>query len=77
MEIQIAKWGNSLGIRIPRPLADQLGLEDGGRVNLSLTGDSIVLRKKKYVLDDLVSQITPENMHKEINWGDSVGKEIW
>lgn len=77
MQAQVTKWGNSLGIRIPRPFAEQVELEEGSLIDLSLEKDSIILCKKSYKLDDLVSKITPENSHKESDWGSPTGKEIW
>ena len=29
MKVKIAKWGNSLAVRIPKRLADELGLAPG------------------------------------------------
>ena len=34
-------------------------------------------RKNKVKLKNLVMKITPDNIHKEIDWGKPVGKEIW
>jgi antitoxin MazE len=28
-------------------------------------------------LEELLSQITPENCHQETDWGTPVGKEVW
>ena len=43
MDIQIAKWGNSLGIRIPKAFAEAIGLEEGGIAKLMLEGNRLVL----------------------------------
>lgn len=40
--MQIAKWGNSLAVRLPRRLVRELGLREGDQV--SVTGDSEVLK---------------------------------
>ncbi|MBF0101662.1 MAG: PbsX family transcriptional regulator [Desulfobacterales bacterium] len=47
--------------------------------DLDICEGNIVLRsvRKKYTLEELVSNITPKNKHKEINFGKSVGKEMW
>ena len=29
------------------------------------------------VLDQLLAQVTDDNIHKEVDWGKPVGKEIW
>ncbi|HEX2091209.1 MAG TPA: hypothetical protein VHG28_02360 [Longimicrobiaceae bacterium] len=45
-------------------------LEDGRLVITPLPGPS-------YRLDDLLAQITPENLHPETDTGPSVGGEAW
>jgi antitoxin MazE len=39
MDLQIAKWGNSLALRIPAELVRQLGLREGATVKAQLTAD--------------------------------------
>jgi antitoxin MazE len=41
--MRIAKWGNSLAVRIPRDVAEALGLEEGDDVELR-AGDDGTLR---------------------------------
>jgi len=81
MDTKIAQWGNSLGLRIPKALAEQAGLAAGDAVEIDATPEGLTLRKRKpdsrYCLKELVSGITPENRHDEIDWGPPVGREIW
>lgn len=69
------KWGNSLGVRIPKEVADRLGIDQGSEMDLSILSKEgmITLKpkraRKKYSLSDLLSQITPENRHQEIDLG--------
>jgi antitoxin MazE len=79
-ETQIAKWGNSLAVRIPRTIVKDAGLTEGDRLSLDLGADgSIVLRssRRKYSLDELVAGISKKNRHRETNWGPAQGKESW
>lgn len=46
MVIEIKKWGNSLGLRIPRDIARNLGLEEGSEVEVGLEGGAMVIRSK-------------------------------
>ena len=75
------KWGNSLGIRIPKDAADKIGIEQGSKMELTVVENegSPVLKpkkvRKKYHLEDLLSQITPENRHDEIDLGRK-GREL-
>jgi antitoxin MazE len=77
---RIAKWGNSLAVRIPLAIAKQASLAEGDSVKLALDPDGgIVLRptRRKYELADLVAQITPRNRHRETDWGRPQGEESW
>ena len=76
----IRKWGNSLAIRIPTAVAQDLGLSENSTVQI--TSDGVVAtiqpnRANKKSLKDLVAAITPDNRHQEADWGKPVGKEIW
>lgn len=73
----ISKWGTSLAIRIPKTLAQQWGVENGTAIEMTPEGDSLVLRKHTYDLATMLSQITPENLHKEVDWGPARGAEAW
>jgi len=79
MDAQISKWGNSLAIRLPKHLADQVQFTEGTSVTLSIEEGAIVLRKagRSYALDQLLAGITPENIHREIQTGSAVGLEVW
>jgi len=39
MSLQIAKWGNSLAMRLPADLVRRFGLRDGDSVEAQLTAD--------------------------------------
>lgn len=80
MRAKVQKWGNSLALRIPKGVADLLGLEDGCEVELSLQDARLIvktLRERRYSLEELAAQITDENRHDEIRTGPSVGNEAW
>ena len=36
MQTKVQKWGNSLGLRIPKSFAEQAGVEAGSEVDLSV-----------------------------------------
>ena len=77
---QLAKWGNSLAVRLPRRIVETAGLRKGDSLNLSVgKGGAVVMRPahRKYHLKELVSGITPRNRHDETDWGGPVGKEMW
>lgn len=47
METTIQKWGNSKGIRIPKQILKELGLNDGSKVDVIRQGDHIEIKKLK------------------------------
>ena len=78
MKAVVKKWGNSLGIRIPNIIARELSLKDGSCVDINDIGQEIIISPiKKNRLSEMVSKINEENLHKEIDTGIPVGKEIW
>jgi len=79
MVTQIAKWGNSLGLRIPKSVALEAQVGEGDTVNVTVRGGTIVIRPHRptYSLEQLVARITPRNRHTESDWGRPVGDEAW
>ncbi len=80
METKLAKWGNSVGLRLPKELLAQTGLQTGDALSVTVEkGGSIVLRAKtgKVSLADLLGGITPDNLHSETDWGEATGGEGW
>jgi antitoxin MazE len=75
---QIVKWGNSLAIRIPKPVAEEAGVTEGDAIELKAHQGEIKVRLRERVpsLQELVSQITPENRHGETMVDREIGKEI-
>lgn len=78
MQVQITKWGNSLGIRVPKEVATRMGLTEGSRVDVTTEGERIVItaRQPVYRLDELLTGMTPEAMHEAFDWGPDVGDEV-
>ena len=78
MQAQITRWGNSLGIRIPKELALRIGLREGARVDLTAKGGQIVISAVRplYTLDELLVGMTPEAVHEAFDWGPAVGHEV-
>ena len=63
MQVNIQKWGNSLGIRIPKAFAKKLGLHEGSKADIELEQDHLCIYPKTYQLSELLDQVTPENLH--------------
>ena len=78
MKTQMVKWGNSLAVRIPKPVAEEAKLKEGDSLEIEAVEGRVELRRasKMPTLAKLVSQITPENRYAEISSGAEVGKEV-
>ncbi len=79
MRTQVSKWGNSLGVRIPKAIAKEAGLSEGATVEVKVSGRNLVVApaRREYRLEELVAGITAKNRHAETDWGHSVGNEGW
>lgn len=84
MHVTVKKWGNSASIRIPAAMMNALNIkpesvvdirEEQGRIVIEPVYEKI--RERKYSLDELLSQITDENQHHEVDFGKPIGKEVW
>ena len=78
MKGRLQKWGNSLGIRIPKLLIHGIDLQEGSEVNISSAHGKIVIEpsQKRYQLAELLEAINEKNLHEEVDIGKSWGKEI-
>ena len=80
MQVKFAKWGNSLGVRIPAAFAGEVGAIENGAAELTVVSGKLVLEPIEEVpvfdLDELVSKITDENRHPEVPSGHARGNEF-
>ncbi len=71
MLTKVQKWGNSLAVRIPSAFAKEIGLCPDTEVELRLEDNKLVIiPNRKRQLEALLKQITPENLHSEIDWSE-------
>lgn len=78
MEIHLKRWGNSLGLRIPKGIADAAGFKVDDAVSIDTSQDGLIVKKarRKYDLVELINKITPENSHEAIDLGGPKGREL-
>jgi len=78
MRAKVQKWGNSLAIRIPKPVALEIGLSADREIDMSIQKGALVLTPAKptYTLAELVAGITHANRHDEVDFGPPVGREL-
>ena len=74
---QIVKWGNSLAIRIPKPVAEQAGVEEGDPVTVEAERGEIRLSRAECIpnLKQLVAEMTADNRYHEVSSGPAREKE--
>jgi len=81
MRSVVRKWGNSLGIRLPKHLAMEVSLENNSEVEISVADGKIVITpekpRRRYHLKQLLLKVTSGNIHKEAGFGKAEGREMW
>jgi antitoxin MazE len=78
MQAQVLKWGNSLAVRIPKPVAEDAHFQVGDPLEIAVGADGVVeLHRVGDVptLAELVAQITPETRYAEVSLGAEIGRE--
>lgn len=71
------RWGNSLGVRLPKPVAEAAGLKAGDRVEVDVEDGAVVVRhtRPRYSLKELLKGMTPRRVHREFESSALVGAE--
>ncbi len=79
MQLHIAKWGNSLALRLPRHLAQQANLTEGTAVTVEARDGAIVLTpvRKRFKLSELLADMPEKAATAEVDWGRPEGDEPW
>jgi antitoxin MazE len=65
-QVQVAKWGNSLGVRLPRDLVARIGLKEGARVDVDATRDGRIVisrSRRRFTLEELLAEMKPSRQH--------------
>lgn len=79
MTVAIRKWGNSQGIRIPKDLLDTLKWEENEQITIVVEGGKLIMEKEKHRknIKELFEEFDGEYEQVEMDWGETVGDEIW
>ena len=80
MQTRVQRWGNSLAIRIPKPFALEIGLEQNTLVTVSISEGKLLLEpvvEPKYTLEQLLAEVTADNLHHEVESGPALGNQVW
>lgn len=83
MRVQLTKWGNSLGLRVPKVMAERLQLAEGSRVELETDENGRIIMtpaRRQYTLEELLAQCNPraKKSKEDRMWRNAprIGREI-
>lgn len=79
MKTKIQKWGNSLGVRLPKSITEEKALRAGTGVSIMIINNQIVIepREGELSLESLLDTVSADNVHKETDWSQNQGNEVW
>ncbi len=80
MKVLVKKWGNSAAVRIPASVMEAAHLILDQPVDVKEENGRIVIepkRAKVFPLRDLLDGITSANLHRSVDTGPAVGREVW
>ncbi len=81
MVINLQKWGNSQGIRIPKNILNLLKWENNESLSLSTKDDKIIIQKhtprERKNINELFKNFSGTYKKEDINWGGPAGNEVW
>ena len=81
MTVNIQKWGNSQGIRIPKYMLDDLSWSDNETVDITIENGKIVIERtspsQKKNIVELFEGFNGKYDAEEFDWGEPSGREVW
>jgi len=80
MITKVRKWGNSLGVRIPKSVAREAHVTEGMNVDIREEKNRVVIvpvERPQYELGQLLKRVSKRNLHKEVDFGVPEGREAW
>jgi antitoxin MazE len=81
MEIQLVKWGNGQGIRIPKLVLQELNIAVNDTLSMEVRGEQIIIEKVKFKHRSLEERARAYGgklgPYTEYDWGEPKGREIW
>ncbi len=78
MKTKVQKWGNSLSVRLPKTVTQEMGLQVDDILEIEIDDHRLILEARKdqeYRLTNLMKEVTEDNLHTEISVGAPVGNE--
>ena len=77
MQVLLSKWGNSLGLRLPRALTAEGGVPKRQRVEIRVDEDLLIVEpaREAYTWARMLENETAEAMREAFEWDDDLGRE--
>lgn len=82
MKVQIAKWGNSAAVRLPKAVLEQAGLAEGSEVEMVVENGTLLITavtRDGPSLAELIrsmDEVGPAGLSETVDWGPDRGSEI-
>lgn len=82
LTLQLKKWGNSIGLRIPAQILDSLEMSENVEVTLEIEGDRLIVKKNNAlpsldeILDSIPEDFTYPNDINEFVDSKPIGEEL-
>lgn len=80
MQTTVARWGNSLALRLPKSMTQTLKIDTGTSVEIEVDDGSIVITPSKpsFRLADLLKDYDPhKHRHTNVGFDKPKGEEVW
>ena len=77
MQVLLSKWGNSLGLRLPKALTAEIGVAEGQKVEVRAEGGRIIVEPVRAPLtwEKMLENMDHDALHEAWDWGEDVGRE--
>ena len=78
--LNIKKWGNNLGVRLPARITAEAGLHEDQRVELRVENELVIISpvpKEKHSLAQRLKRFDPKRHGGETMATDQIGAEEW
>jgi len=77
VQVLLSKWGNSLGLRLPKALTAEIGVAEGQKVEVRAEGGRIIVEPVRAPLtwEKMLENMDHDALHEAWDWGEDVGRE--
>ena len=87
MKTTLQRWGNSQGVRLPKAMAESIGIEVGAPVLVEISEDHSKITitpvakpnpvRGRHRIEELIAKSAPKSFQGEYDWCGAQGKEVW